>query len=114
MKVVLDKKVFSMDEVELINQFKGEWNTPTAEDIRTAANALFSRLDIRGGEIVAVSKVELTKNRFKPTYWISMVVKGRDAEANEIYAEIDFDYVQAIMADDESSIDNYTQIYKRS
>ena len=113
MKVVLDKKVFSLDEKELIKQFKAEWATPVIDDIKSAVRVTAVSVDIDFFELVAVKEIELTKNHFKPTYWITAIIKGCDKDLNEIYAEIGFDYVQAILACFGDKIDNFTQIYKK-
>ncbi|MDE6597287.1 MAG: hypothetical protein K2K60_01440 [Clostridia bacterium] len=113
MKVVLDKKVFTLDEAELVRQFKAEWSTPTIDDIKSAVNVTAISLDIAGSELIAVKEIELTKNHYKPTYWVTVIIKGSDKDFNEIYAEMGFDYVQAILACFGDKIDNFTQIYKR-
>lgn len=114
MKVTLNKKVFNLDETEVIKQFKAEWTTPTMDDIKSGARVTAISIDIDFSELIAVKEIELTKNHFKPTYWITVVIKGLDKDLNEIYAEIGFDYIQAIMACFGDKIDNFTQIYKRA
>ena len=113
MKVTLNKKVFTLEEKELIKQFKAEWTTPTPDDIKSAVNVTAISIDISCAKLIAVNEIELTKNHYKPTYWITAIIKGLDKDCNEIYAEIGFDYVQAIMACFGDKIDNFTQIYKR-
>lgn len=113
MKVTLNKKVFTLEEKELIKQFKAEWTTPTIDDIKSAVNVTASSIDIYSVKLIAVSEIELTKNHYKPTYWITAIIKGSDKDCNEIYAEIGFDYIQAIMTCFGDKIDNFTQIYKR-
>lgn len=112
MKVTLNKKVFNLDETEVIKQFKAEWTTPTIDDIKSAVKVTAVSIDIYSADLIAVREIELTKNHFKPTYWITAIVKGSDKDCNEIYAEIGFDYIQAIMACCGDKIDNFTQIYK--
>lgn len=113
MKATLNKKVFNLDETNVIKQFKAEWGTPSTDDIKSAVNVTANSLDICATEFIAVREIELTKNRFKPTYWVTAVIKGTDEHCNEIYAEIGFDYLQAIMATADDKIDNYTLIYKK-
>lgn len=113
MKVVLDKKAFTLNEKELIKQFKAEWNTPILDDIKSAIRVTAASVDIDFSELIAVKEIELTKNRFKPTYWVTAIIKGLDKDLNEIYAEVSCDYVQAILACFGDKIDNYIQVYKR-
>lgn len=113
MKVTLDKKVFTLDEKELIKQFKTEWATPTTDDIETVSGFVAVCLNIIAPKLIAVREIELTKNHFEPTYWVSVVVKGFDENYNELYAEIGFDYKQAVLSCSGDNIDNSTQIYKK-
>ena len=113
MKVTLNKKVFTLEEKELIKQFKADWTTPTMDDIKSAVSVTAISIDIDGAKLIAVNEIELTKNHYKPTYWVTVVVQGTDKNFNEIYAEIGFDYIQAVMACFGDKIDNFTQIYKK-
>lgn len=113
MKVTLDRKVFTLDEKEVIKQFKSEWGAPILEGIKSAVRLAAISVGIDFSELVAVREIELTKNRLTPTYWITTIIKGLDENLNEIYAEIGFDYVQAILACYGDKIDNFTQIYKK-
>ena len=113
MKVTLNKKVFALDEKKLIKQFKSEWATPTVGDIETVLGVVSVCLNIHSPKLVAVREIELTKNHFEPTYWVSVVVKGFDENFNELYVEIGFDYKQAVLSCSGDRIDNFTQIYKK-
>lgn len=113
MKVTLNKKVFSLAETNEIKQFKAEWGTPSTDDIKSAVRTTAYSLGICFDKLIAVSEIELTKNRFKSTYWVTAIVKGTTEDCKEIYAEIGFDYIQAIMACPDDKIDNFTLIYKR-
>ena len=112
MKVTLNKAVFALDEKELIKQFKAEWAIPTMGDIETAVKLAAYCVGIAPCELVAVREIELTKNRYKPTYWVATVVKGWSKDG-EVYAEIGFDYIQAMLSALGDEIDNFTFIYKR-
>lgn len=112
MKVTLNKKSFNLDETEVIKQFKAEWTTPTIDDIKSTVRVTAISKDIDFSELIAVKEIELTKNHFKPTYWITAIIKGFDKNLNEIYAEIGYDYVQAMFACFGDKINNFTQIYK--
>lgn len=113
MKVTLDKKAFMLDEGDLIKVFKSEWTTPTTDDIKSALNVVACCLNIVAPTLVVVREIELTKNRFEPTYWVSVIAKGFDESCNEVYAEIGFDYRQAVLSCSGDWVDNFTQIYKR-
>ena len=113
MKVILNKKVFTLDETELINQFKAEWSTPSIKDIEIPVSVVAANLNICFHKLISVSEIELTKNHYKPTYWVTAIIKGTDKDCNEVYAEIGFDYIQAILACYGDKIDNFTQIYKK-
>lgn len=113
MKVVLNKSVFSLNEKELIKQFKMEWAVPTIDDLSSVMGVVGECLHIVVQRVIEVLEIELTKNHYEPTYWVSVVAKGYDENFNEVYAEISFDYRQAVMACSGDRIDNFSQIYKK-
>lgn len=108
MKVVLDKKSFTMDEGGLIKEFKGQWQESlNPETVKSCALKAAERSGLEATELVKIESVELTKNKFRPTYWINTIVRGWG-----FYAELSFDFVDAIQASSEDKIDTYKKVYK--
>ncbi len=117
MKIKLDKDAFTLSEKELIKKFKTEWATPSFDEIRTAATAAAQKENIELTRLVVVDEIELTKNRYELTYWIKVIIQGYKIERPEtcdVFAEIEFDYVQAITASPEDRIDHIAKIFKES
>ncbi|MGN0812658.1 MAG: hypothetical protein ACI4MQ_04015 [Candidatus Coproplasma sp.] len=111
MKVTINKRNFTLDEIDDIKQFKAEWQTPTIDEIKTAVQTTAYGMDIPFCNLIAVQKIEISKSHFKPTYWITTVIKGTNKYNKNIFAEMEFDYVQAILASPGDKIDNYTIFY---
>lgn len=108
MKVILVKKSFTMDECDLIKQFKDEWQSSLDfETVKSCAIKAAERCGIEATELVQIESVELTKNRLRPTYWINTIVRGYG-----FYAELSFDFVDAIQASPEDKIDTYRRVFK--
>lgn len=107
MKVVLAKKSFTMDEGDLIKQFKDEWQSLLdPETVKSCAIKAAERCGLEATELVKVESVELTKNKNRPTYWVNTIVRGWG-----FYAEVSFDFVDAIQASSEDKIDTYKKVF---
>lgn len=108
MKVILVKKSFTMDEGDLIKQFKDEWQSSLDfETVKSCAIKAAERCGLEATELVQIESVELTKNRLRPTYWVNTIVRGYG-----FYAELSFDFVDAIQASSEDKIDTYRRVFK--
>ncbi len=107
MKVVLVKKSFTMDESELIKKFKDEWQSSLDfETVKSCAIKAAEHCGLEATELVKIESVELTKNKFRPTYWINTIVHGWG-----FYAELSFDFIDAIQASPEDKIDTFKKVF---
>lgn len=108
MKVVLVKKSFTMDEGALIKKFKDEWQSSLDfETVKTCAIKAAERCGLEVTELVQIESVELTKNKLRPTYWINTIVRGWG-----FYAELSFDFLDAVQASYEDKIDTFTKVFR--
>ena len=108
MKVVLVKKSFTMDESELIKKFKEDWQSSLDfEAVKSCAIKAAKRCGLEVTELVQIESVELTKNRLRPTYWVNTIVRGWG-----FYAEVSFDFVDAIQASPDDKIDTFKKVFK--
>lgn len=103
MKIALDKKVITLDEVKEAKELQQSY----AEALD---NAILETMAIRAsgqyGKLVKVEEIKVTKNHYQLTIWATVILEDFDK-----FIKTSFDVLQADHFDLDH-YDNYTRIYK--
>lgn len=118
MKVSIDKTAFAIAESADANELRNEWRGYDRDLIETlinmAVNANINRIDhqmngyVNIEKVYEISKMEVCKNRYRPTIWIDCIVKID----NKTIIEMSFDGLDAMKYCDGETVDAFIQVFK--
>lgn len=110
MKVSIDKTAFTIAESADANELRNEWRGYDRELIDTLINmAVHANTGMTVEKVFEISKMEICKNRLRPTIWISCTVKADHCTI----IEISFDGIDAMSYCEGDKVDAYIQIFKK-
>lgn len=103
MKIALDKKVITLDEVKAAKVLQQSYS-------EALDNAIMETMAIRAsghyGKLIKIEEIQVTKNHFELTIWATVILEDFDK-----FIKTSFDVLQADHFDLDH-YDNYTRIYK--
>jgi len=103
MKITLDKKVITLEEIAAAKELQKEWSQELDNNL---LESMACRASGYSGNLIKVESLEVTKNHFELTVWATVILEDYDK-----FVKTSFDVLQANWFD-RDHYDHYTRVYK--